>query len=571
MPAPSASPQGNRPAVKSRGSAGGSARASNHDSALSSVRDRLLQRIHDNTDLPAIGSAVARVVRLASSDDEALRELAHFILADVALTQKILRLANSVSYRNAGDRAITTISKAIFALGFDTVKTSALAMMLADAMGGEQGEIVRVELKNAVRASIIGRELAKRSHAKDVEEVSIVALFKNIGRVLVAAHDHDAYAAIAELCERDELSVVEAAAQILHCSFESLGDTVLRDWRMPESIILAIAPLPIGAVKVARSRQEWLQQVATFSALLAQIPPSTAVPAALAPDAPTVQLANASTMARAVVPDSDDEATLARDALLTRFGEALNLDAAQLDEICRTVDNEFALYGNEAIGDRQAGDAHDAIARAITHEAIHLIPSELRMSKPPAASATPNNARHPSGKPLNARHLLMAGVSDVTELRASSAGSVNDLLTLVLEILLHSLGFRFAALCVRDAAGKQYRARVALGANSGSYQAGFHFSIETGRDLFHLALDNDVDLFIADANEAKIRALIPAWHHSALADARSFIVLPLIVNKKPFGLFYADRNVAAPEGIPADEAALITALKGQVLAALGAR
>jgi GAF domain-containing protein len=73
---------------------------------------------------------------------------------------------------------------------------------------------------------------------------------------------------------------------------------------------------------------------------------------------------------------------------------------------------------------------------------------------------------------------------------------------------------------------------------------------------------------ISDATTAKIRDLIPGWHRALLPDARSFIVLPLVLQKVPLGLFYADRAQLAPEGVPSDEAALIKTLKGQVLAAL---
>ncbi|HJV50069.1 MAG TPA: GAF domain-containing protein, partial [Noviherbaspirillum sp.] len=73
---------------------------------------------------------------------------------------------------------------------------------------------------------------------------------------------------------------------------------------------------------------------------------------------------------------------------------------------------------------------------------------------------------------------------------------------------------------------------------------------------------------ISDASVPKIRNLLPAWHRALLPDARSFIVLPLVVQKKQLGLFYADRAQPAPEGVPADETALIKTLKGQVLTAL---
>jgi hypothetical protein len=79
---------------------------------------------------------------------------------------------------------------------------------------------------------------------------------------------------------------------------------------------------------------------------------------------------------------------------------------------------------------------------------------------------------------------------------------------------------------------------------------------------------NNADLMISDATSPKIRDLLPAWHRQLLPDAKSFIVLPLVVGQAQLGLFYADRIQAAPEGVPPDETSLIKALKGQVLAAL---
>jgi transcriptional regulator with GAF, ATPase, and Fis domain len=175
---------------------------------------------------------------------------------------------------------------------------------------------------------------------------------------------------------------------------------------------------------------------------------------------------------------------------------------------------------------------------------------------------------HPSGKPKNARDLLLAGVQDVTQMRASGS-RVNEVVLAVLETLYAALGFRFAAVCLKDAKSGQYRARAVLGEDSARLQAGFAFSAAPARDLFHLAMENDADLMIADAGSPKIRDLLPEWHRKLLPDAKSFIVLPLVVGKVQLGLFYADRTLTAPEGVPPDETALIKALKGQVLAALG--
>lgn len=513
-----------------------------------SARDRLLQKISSEEDLPALGTSIARVVQVASSSGEAVRHLAHFILSDVALTQKILRLSNTVTYRTASGTPVTTISRAIFLLGFDTIKTAALSILLVEGMSGKRAKSVRAELAQALAASIVGREMARRSYFKDAEEAAVAALFKNMGRLLVAAHDHQVYRDIVALIDSGSHTATQASIQILGCSFDLLADSVLLEWGIPDTIVQALQPVPQGVLKPAKTRQEWMQQVAAFSTAAASLIPHM----------------------------KGQEETAASRALLTRFGAALNMDAEKLTQLFATVVQETRAIAENAIalqpdaslvpGEGDEEDARDADAD-FTEQGL---PSEMLLGA--AESANPQiDARHPSGKPVNARELLLAGVQDVTEMMASGRCKVNDLIMLVLETLYRSMGFRFATVCLKDIKTHQFRARMSLGESDIARQAGFVFSAQSSRDLFHLAMENDADLLIADATSAKIRDLIPAWHRDLLPDTRSFIVLPLVVHKKPFGLFYADRAQVAAEGVPPDETALIKTLKGQVLAALNSR
>lgn len=521
------------------------------------ARDRLLQKIGDESDLPALGSSVSRVVQMTSSDGEAVRNLAHFILSDVALTQKILRIANTVSYRTASGTPVTTVSKAIFLLGFDTVKTIALAMLLVESMPGRHAKSVRNELGHALCASIFGREMARRSQYKNAEEASIAALFKNIGRLLVAAYDHQSYSQIIALVESGSHTPMQASMQVLGCSFELLADAVLREWNMPETIVQALAPLPSGVLRPAKGRQEWLQQVAAFSSAAARLIPGS----------------------------NGSGQDAANKAVLTRFGGALGLDYGRLTELLTDVAQETLALASSADLALHADEHAEASA------AESAAPAEHAAETPPAPSETGEPdplggllldvhdeapqlqviERHPSGKPLNARDLLLAGVQDVTQMMASGRCKVNDLMLLVLETLYSSMGFRFATVCLKDVHTHQFRARLAIGENNVERQAGFVFPVASARDLFHLALENDADLMISDASAPKIHGLLPAWHRALLPDARSFIVLPLVVQKKQLGLFYADRAQPAVEGVPSDETSLIKTLKGQVMVALNPR
>jgi HD-like signal output (HDOD) protein len=496
------------------------------------VRAALLNKVCGDEDMFALGTSVARVVHMASSDDQGTHDLAYYVLSDVALTQRILRLSNTITYRTIAGTTVTTISRAISLLGFDNVKTTALAMLLVDALSNSaHAQSVRLELENALCASLVGRELARTSHYQGAEEASIAALFKNLGPLLVASHEHARYREIGALVATGKHTEGQASQLILGCSYDALSEAVLAEWKIPEAIARSLAPLPPGVQKQAGSRGEWMRQAAAFSTEVSQL------------------------MARSLNPAATPEAR----ALLTRYGAALNLDADQLEDLfSRVQQNMTGLL--QSMNMQANARAEEPAAGG------DGLPNVLLLATMDAGEAP--DAFYPSGKPYNARELLLAGVQDVTQMRAAGDARLNDVILAVLETLYRSMGFRFATVCLKDPRSGQFRARVAFGEEHQRRQAGFVFPMSGSRDLFHLAMENDADLMIADAASPKIRALLPEWHRSLLPEARSFIVLPLVVGKVQLGLFYADRVHPAPEGVPPDEASLIKALKGQVLVAL---
>jgi HD-like signal output (HDOD) protein len=495
------------------------------------VRAALMQKVCGDEDMFALGSSVARVIQMADSDAHGTHDLAYYVLSDVALTQRILRLANTVQYRVAAGTAVTTVSRAISLLGFDNVKTTALAMLLVDALGSSHATAVRVELEAALCASLVGREMARHSFYQGAEEAAIGALFKNLAPLLVASHEHARYREIAALVAAGKHTVGQASQLILGCSYDALSEAVLAEWNIPDVIVRAQSALPAGTLRLAANRGEWMRQVASFALDVARL------------------------LARPGDPAGSAEAK----ALLARYGGALNLDADQLDELFGTVQQGM-----------------DALLKS-----MNMTPAP-KSEPEPDGGGLPNvlmlatldtgenqeGSCHPSGKPRNARELLLAGVQDVTQMRASGQGKVNEVILAVLETLYRSMGFRCATVCLKDARAGQYRARVSFGENEARVQAGFAFAAASSRDIFHLAMENNADLMIEDAASPKIRDLLPAWHRQLLPDAHSFIVLPLVVGKVQLGLFYGDRTRTAPEGVPPDETSLIKALKGQVLAAL---
>ena len=514
------------------------------DQVVRQRREQLLQKIATDKRLPSLGVSITEVIKIASTGEESVNKLAKFILSDVGLTKDILNLANSVSYRNAQGNSVTTISKAIFILGFDMVKTSALGMLMLECFTAKYQSLY-YELTRSLCASIIARECVSRSMHQDAEEASIAALFKNIALVLIAAQDPKLYDEIMAPVKAGMASLHHSAVDQIGCSLIQFGGLVLQQWNMPDTIIQAAGVLPLGEIKRTRHHSEWVKQVAAFSSDASEV---------------VMQNTQVATNRTQTINFESEKYTI---ELMRKYGSALDLDTKILAGwLTRAVAETEQLI--QKLGMRLT-DATVMPPQVREPENPHDVSLDdlLMVSAPELVAGI--QSRHASGKPMNSRDLLLAGVMDMTQTIASGKFQLNTLVLQFLEILSGALGFQFVTASLRDTKTDSYIARISLGQDWNIKQRNFNFPSKDGVDLFHLALKNNVDLMIGDTGSTKIQHLRPEWHLNNFSEARSLMILPLIVNQKSIGLIYADRNCVAPEGVPPDETSLIKTMKTQLI------
>lgn len=512
-------------------------------------RDQLLLKISTDQRLPSLGIAITEVIKITSTGEESVNKLAKFILSDVGLTKDILNLANSVSYRKSQGTSVTTISKAIFILGFDVVKTSALSMLMLECFS-ERYQSLYYELTHSLCSSIVARECVNRSTYQDAEEASIAALFKNIGQVLMAAQDPKLYEEIMLPVKEGKETVHQSAVKHIGCSLTHFGSLVLQQWKMPDSIIQAAGLLPLADIKKTKHRSEWVKQVAAFSS-----------------DASEIVMKNTQFM-RENSSEINFENEKYTKELMLKYGPALELDAKILAGwLSRAVIETQELMQRMGMRIEKADASAKPDESDSKEKSDDISLDDLMMSSEPTR-VTEEIVRHPSGKPHNSRELLLAGLMEMTQTIASGKFQLNNLVLQLLEILHGSLGFQFVTASLKDAKTERYSARISLGQDWHKKQTNFNFSSKDSVDLFHLALKNNVDLMIGETSSTKIHHLRPEWHLTHFPDVKSLMILPLIVNGKPIGLIYADRNCEAPEGVPPDETSLIKAMKGQLISVM---
>ncbi|MFN7087936.1 MAG: HDOD domain-containing protein, partial [Burkholderiales bacterium] len=167
-----------------------------------------------------------------------------------------------------------------------------------------------------------------------------------------------------------------------------------------------------------------------------------------------------------------------------------------------------------------------------------------------------------SGKPHDAEARLAAGVAEIT--RSAQECQFSILLHMALEVLKGSLGCARTIAFVLDPATRRYSARAGFGEPASGDISSLYFEGGFAPDVFHLTLSSKKPVHVADVLDRKIQSRIPAWHKNALRDARSLLLLPVIVNERAVALLYADWTGEAMVPLTDNEARLLRTMTAQI-------
>jgi serine/threonine protein kinase len=96
-----------------------------------STIDFLLRRMRHKSDFPALSHTISEINKMVGSEQDGAANLSRVILKDFALTNKLLKLVNTAFYGQFGG-TISTISRAVVILGFETIRNAAITLLLFD-------------------------------------------------------------------------------------------------------------------------------------------------------------------------------------------------------------------------------------------------------------------------------------------------------------------------------------------------------------------------------------------------------------------------------------------------------
>ena len=139
--------------------------------------DLMSEAIKSADRLPSLPSVAIEVLRLTRDDDADIKELAQAIEMDPALATKMLKLANSPSYRRGAE--ITTLLRACNVLGMKTVKLMALSFSLKSALptsGDAKGFDYTLYWRRSLTTAVAARGLGRLTKSRCADEAFLCGI-----------------------------------------------------------------------------------------------------------------------------------------------------------------------------------------------------------------------------------------------------------------------------------------------------------------------------------------------------------------------------------------------------------
>ncbi len=489
------------------------------DPSIHGTVEFLVRRMRHKGDLPTFSRHIVEInnklASLTAINLSSTGELANIILKDFSLTNKLLRVVNSAFYGNLSGR-VTTVSKAVFLLGFEKVRMIAAALMIFEHL---QNKSELAELQEATVASymsgILAMDLAEQMKVDRKEEAFICAMLFNLGKVLVICYFPEEYQEIKKRMIENNIDENSAARSVLGIAYKELGMAISKSWNFPDKIVHSMEGLPAEDIKKPRTEQEVLQHLANYSHDLCDI----------------------------VANSREGDMHTALESLARRYQNSIALNAAQSVTLLETATAKV--------------DQYSEVVR-VNPKTSSLLKNIKKLGQPERAGDSgagperqPTRAGGTSGTSADAlsrigtqekeqAQTLQNGIQEITDVM-KGAYNLGDVIYMIMETMYRGFLFDRVVFAMRDATRTKMMGRFGLGEEIDTINRHFAFEIRSTPDIFNIAIARAKGIVINDAEAPSIVRSLPEWYRLTIA-APSFLIYPIVVRDICIGVIYADRK-----------------------------
>ncbi|MDZ4660721.1 MAG: HDOD domain-containing protein [Pseudomonadota bacterium] len=192
--------------------------------------DFLLQNLESLPTLPII---VYELTELINDPMSSTAEIEKVMINDQSMTTKVLRLVNSAYYAIPG--GVTSVSRAIAYLGFDTVNQLVLGSSIIESLKCEDNEYFKLEpfWQHSVGVAIASETIAKHIKLTKQTDIFTSGLVHDMGKIALANIAPEILVQTCKIAIEAGISMDEAEKQMGAPQHTEVGALLAKKWKLP--------------------------------------------------------------------------------------------------------------------------------------------------------------------------------------------------------------------------------------------------------------------------------------------------------------------------------------------------
>jgi HD-like signal output (HDOD) protein len=187
--------------------------------------------------LAARRPVAARVVAMTDDDSVGSKELAGTLTADVALTTRVMKLANS-AYFGLGGR-VRTVTFAVTVVGFSTIR----AMAATAAAGLDTDDVLPADFWPRSKATAVACSSLAPLFGVPAPDAFCLGLLSGLGQAILIQHDQPGYQALLDredVAEGGRRALLLAEQEVHGFRHTQVSAAALSAWRFPREFTDAL-------------------------------------------------------------------------------------------------------------------------------------------------------------------------------------------------------------------------------------------------------------------------------------------------------------------------------------------
>ncbi len=203
------------------------------------IKTQILKMVQKReSDLPTLPAVVNQIIAAASDKKTTTEDLAEVISHDLGMTNKLLKLANSIYYGQKN--RVETVKRSILVIGFDEIIGIALGMGILSAITDRTG--LTLDMKalwiHGIGVATVSKELARRTNPSIAGKIFIPALLHDMGKVIFSLYFNQEYRDVRQFAIENQKPLYFAENMILNLDHAVLSALLMKRWNFPPSIIV---------------------------------------------------------------------------------------------------------------------------------------------------------------------------------------------------------------------------------------------------------------------------------------------------------------------------------------------